>query len=458
MPTDESLEDFYEGAPCGLLSTDPDGLILRVNQTLLTWTGHAREALVGQRRFRDCLSVPGKIFHDTHYGPLLQMQGSVEEIAFDLVRADGGALPALVSAVVQRGDDGAAGLIRVAVFRAADRRRYERALLLAKQRKSEQLAALVDASSDAILGLGIGGVIETWNEAASRLYGYTEGEALGQPAWMLAPEDGQDEERRYVARVAAGERRELEAVHRRRDGSLVQVAVSGAPIRGPHDEASGLVTIHRDVTARKKAEEHTQQMMRELTHRTKNLLALVLAIARQSAATSESKDELLLRFAGRIRALAAAHDLLAADAWRGAALAEVLHGQLAPFAELSRHRISAEGPALVLAPDIAQSLALAAHELATNAVKHGALSVDEGRVSVRWQIHGEGPAARFEMIWAEEGGPEVTPPTHQGFGRVVVERLTAASLGGTATLHFEPAGVRWVLEAPAAGLGTPPAA
>ena len=96
-PPDESAEDLYENAPCGYLSTDPDGLIVRVNATFLRWTGHRREELVGRRRFAELLTGGGRIYHETHYAPLLRMQGSVREIALDIVRADGTRLPVLVN-------------------------------------------------------------------------------------------------------------------------------------------------------------------------------------------------------------------------------------------------------------------------------------------------------------------------------------------------------------------------
>jgi phosphoserine phosphatase RsbU/P len=137
-PADEPGD--YQNAPCGLLTTLPGGLIARVNDTFLTWTGYDREALVGRRRFQDLLSPGGRIFHETHYAPLLFMQGSVREIAVELVRADGSRLPALVNSTVQAGADGEPELVRTAVFTATDRREYERELLRAR-RDAEEAAA-----------------------------------------------------------------------------------------------------------------------------------------------------------------------------------------------------------------------------------------------------------------------------------------------------------------------------
>jgi PAS domain S-box-containing protein len=137
---EQSALDLYENAPCGYLSTDPDGLIVRVNQTFLDWTGHARDALLGRRRLQDLLTAGGRIYHETHYAPLLRIQGAVREIAVDLVRADGTRLPVLMNSVAQLDEAGEVRHIRTTVFDATDRKRYERELLAARDR--ERLARM----------------------------------------------------------------------------------------------------------------------------------------------------------------------------------------------------------------------------------------------------------------------------------------------------------------------------
>jgi PAS domain S-box-containing protein len=134
---DESAEDLFEAAPCGYLTTALDGTILRVNRTFEELTGHARADLLGRRRFQDLLTPGGRIYHETHYAPLLQMQGSVREIAVEIVRADGSRLPALVHSVLRHDDQGRPGAIRTTVFDASDRRRYEQELLRARGREEE---------------------------------------------------------------------------------------------------------------------------------------------------------------------------------------------------------------------------------------------------------------------------------------------------------------------------------
>lgn len=128
----ETAEDLFEEAPCGYLATDPDGRLLMVNRTFEEWTGHAREELLGKSRMTDLLGAGSRIYYETHYLPLLLMQGWVREIAIDVVRADGSVMPALVNAVLRRDEDGRPALIRTTVFDATDRRRYEDELRLAR--------------------------------------------------------------------------------------------------------------------------------------------------------------------------------------------------------------------------------------------------------------------------------------------------------------------------------------
>jgi phosphoserine phosphatase RsbU/P len=136
FPTDDA-ESLYDRAPCGYLSTTADGTIVRVNQTFLDWTGHDRADLVGRRTFASLLTAGGRIYHETHYAPMLRLQGSVREIALDIVRVDGGRLPALVNAVAELDASGAVTSVRTVVFDATERREYERELLRAKQRAED---------------------------------------------------------------------------------------------------------------------------------------------------------------------------------------------------------------------------------------------------------------------------------------------------------------------------------
>jgi PAS domain S-box-containing protein len=202
----------------------------------------------------------------------------------------------------------------------------------------------------------------------------------------------------------------------------------------------------RDVTERKRSENHVKQLMAEVNHRAKNLLAVVQAVAYQTARHGDPAT-LAERLSDRIDGLAAGHDLLVKNEWQGVEVAELVAAQLAHFKDLIGMRVLIEGPRARLKIGAAQGVGMALHELATNAAKYGALSNLEGRVRVGWGItYGAEPA--FSMSWLEDGGPRVTPPTRKGFGQTVIGRMAGAAVGGAAEIVFREEGLLWRLSAP----------
>ena len=204
----------------------------------------------------------------------------------------------------------------------------------------------------------------------------------------------------------------------------------------------GLTCAMIDVTERKASENHLRLLMRELTHRSKNLLAVVQAIARQTARHSGSIESFLDQFGARTQALATSHDLLVQEGWYGASLFELVRLQLGHYLDHRASDITMEGPSIVLKPEAAQSLGLALHELATNAAKHGALSTPSGRVTIEWRRLSLAEGSGLELIWTERGGPAVAAPTERGFGSLVIEQNLARSLNAEVELTFAPEGLR----------------
>lgn len=257
-PLDEPGAELYDEAPWGYLTTGLDGTIQRVNRTLLQWTGHRPDALHG-RRFQDFLTVPARIYYETHFAPLLRMQARVKEVAFDLLKADGSVLPVLANAVLVRDPDGSPAAIRTVVVDATDRRRYERELLLAR-RRAEELAAVVNSSSDAILLLTPEGGIQRWNGGAERLFGWRADEAVGRTVReLLVPADKLEEYDRSLGELAAGREVRLETVRVARGGRRIDVSIADTP----HEEALGEVlaisSIIRDVSERLRVEEERRR-------------------------------------------------------------------------------------------------------------------------------------------------------------------------------------------------------
>ena len=208
--------------------------------------------------------------------------------------------------------------------------------------------------------------------------------------------------------------------------------------------------------ALRKSELHTRFAMRELAHRSKNLLAVIQAIARQTSRTSTDIEDFNGRFGERLAGLGRSQDLLVQKNWRGVSMGDLVSAQLSAFIDISEPRVTTDGPPLLLSADAAQSIGMALHELATNASKHGALSIPAGRVRIDWAWRaGEEGERRLQVCWTETGGPPVKPPTRRGFGHSVIERLTAVSLHGTAELDWKPEGLVWTLDVPESCLKEP---
>ena len=209
----------------------------------------------------------------------------------------------------------------------------------------------------------------------------------------------------------------------------------------------GVVCYFYDLTERKRQEQHVQILMGEVNHRAKNLLTVVEAIARQTARSADPST-FAVHLSERIRGLAASHDLLVENQWTHIAMSKLVHAQLSHFRDLIGTRVLIEGPAINLSPSAAQGIGMALHELATNAVKYGALSNAIGQVRITWNLATAEPG--FTLQWLEEGGPEVGPPTRKGYGNTVIGRMVEASVGGSVEIAYRKTGLFWKLTAPAA--------
>lgn len=197
------------------------------------------------------------------------------------------------------------------------------------------------------------------------------------------------------------------------------------------------ISVALDVTDQKAYEERIKLLMGEARHRVKNVLALVLAIARQTAA--KDRQEFIERYSARIQALAANQDVLGRYDWQRIDMDRLVKAQLEPFADLIGNRITLKGPGVQLNAAAAEAIGLALHELATNAAKYGALSAAAGRIDVEWRHDGDA----FVMSWTESGGPPVSPPKVRGFGSQVVEQMVKQTIAGDVQLAYPRSGLEW---------------
>ncbi|MFC3123754.1 sensor histidine kinase [Pseudoroseomonas globiformis] len=304
------------------------------------------------------------------------------------------------------------------------------------------LRALVEAAPDAIVVMDEDSIIRAFNQGAERIFGYAAAEVIGHDIAVLMPGP-------LAARHAAGMRRflqtgerrvigvgaELEGLHR--DGHAVPLEAS----IGEWRDAGGarfFTGVLRDITERRAAEERQVLLAREVDHRAKNALAVVQSVLRLTP--MEEPRAFVAAVEARIGALARAHSLLAQQGWMAADLAGVAARELAPYGRDEagvRQGVVLEGPCLSLAPSAVQAVAMALHELATNAAKHGGFSVPGGQVTLRWTVEQD----VLRIIWTESGGPPVQPPTRSGFGSRLIRTTLRGQLGGSVDWDWRPEGM-----------------
>ncbi|MBK5956836.1 hypothetical protein CCR97_01195 [Rhodoplanes elegans] len=315
----------------------------------------------------------------------------------------------------------------------------------------EQLRLLFESAPNGMIVTDRAGRVMFVNAHVEQLFGYSREELIGRPIEILVPERfraGHTGLRDGFARnprprpMGAG--RDLYG--RRKDGDEFPLEIGINPFRT--DDGNFVVASVVDISERKRHEEHIRFIMNELSHRSKNLLMVVLAIANQTVQRAISFGEFQKLFEDRLMAIGRCHDLLVEKGWAGASIDGLISAQIEQFTGIAA-RIDAEGPAIMIHPEAAQNIGLAFHELAMNAVKYGALSSPDGRVVIRWDVDQTHTTKRFRLTWEEQGGPPVDPPRHEGFGHKLLSRISRNSLDGTVSgLAFRPEGLSWRLECP----------
>jgi PAS domain S-box-containing protein len=303
------------------------------------------------------------------------------------------------------------------------------------------LASIVESSDDGIYSIDLDGIITTWNKGAEQLFGYTAAEAVGTPLTMLIPQDRQDKEIAILERINRGERiHHYETVRQRKDGSLLEISLTVSPIYTAKGKIIGASKIARDISERKKSQ---QLITRELTHRTRNLFAVFQAVAARavdgSKTAAKTKAKLKHVLNDRLQALARAYEGIAEG--ETASLAAILEREFDGFSK----QVKFDGCDIVVNPSAAQQFALIIHELATNALKYGALSAPAGRISIEGKIERLNGSGTFTFVWRETGGPAVTKPTRRGFGSVILLD-SAKHFGQSVELDYAPRGLCYELQ------------
>jgi PAS domain S-box-containing protein len=322
---------------------------------------------------------------------------------------------------------------------------------------AQHYRAIVESSEDAILSKDLNGVILSWNDSAERLFGFTAEEAVGKPITIIIPADRLDEEPVILGKIARGERIEhFETVRQRKDGSLVDISLTISPIRNSRGKIVGASKIARDITELRRARARQHLLLREMSHRVKNLFALSGSIVGLSARSAKSPKELAESTRARLAALARAHALTFSHGFNEAApepttLQSLVRTIVAPFDEAGQSRIVLSGIDAGVSGSAVTSLALLLHEFATNAAKYGALSADAGSIKVVFAEEGDS----IIVHWTECGGPPVAAPSGgPGFGDVLSRIAVSDQLGGEIVRDWRNEGLAIRVSVPRSRLET----
>lgn len=427
----DELEDFFENAAIGLHIVAADGTILRANKAELDLLGYARDDYVGRQigEFHVDPPVLEKILARLANGERLDRHPA-------RLRARDGSIKHVLITSNAQFRNGVFESTRCFTIDVTDSKRAE-------AQTREWYRQLLEALPAAVYTTDAAGRITYYNQAALDMAGRQP--QIGTDGWCVTaqlykPDGTPLPHDQCPMAVSLKEQRPIrgeEAVLERPDGMRVPFLAYPTPLRDEETgEIIGAVNMLVDISERKRSEATQALLVKELNHRINNSLANVQALARLTLGRSKNPAAFMTGFMGRVRALARGHALLGDATWHGADLETLIHDQLPSSAGGSRR--STSGPSVMLEPEMALQIAMVLHELATNAEKHGALSVPSGRVDVRWGVKD----TVLRLAWSERGGPPAAAPTTRGFGTMLIERSVQAH-GGDAQMSCNADGISW---------------
>lgn len=322
------------------------------------------------------------------------------------------------------------------------------ALFRGLDRDGRSWRLILDTALDAVVVMNGSGEVVDWNDRATETFGLTRTEVIGRsmarliipPRYREAHETGL---RRFLetgTQTIMGKRIEISAL--RKNGEEFPIELSISPISD--DTELVFVGFLRDISERKRSEEHQSLLLAELNHRVKNMLTVVVGIASQTARNTKSVAAFTESFFARIQALGRAHSLLVDGNWRTTPLNKLITEILSPYATPGSSQVDVTGPAVDLAPKSALAVGMVVHELVTNAAKYGALSIPNGKLAVRYELKA-GPEASVHIRWQESGVGPISPPIEPGFGTTMIEASVRQELGGKLEVVYGPDGIEYDL-------------
>jgi PAS domain S-box-containing protein len=436
------LEDFFENGTVALHWVASDGSILRVNQAELDLLGYSRQEYIGHHiaEFHADQPVIEDILARLSRGEKL------DKYEARLRAKDGSIRHVLISSNVHF-QDGQFINTRCFTLDVTELKKTESAL-----RESEQrLRATQDRAFAGIAEVDLAGRFLRANERFCALTGYTADELPTHTFEEITHSEDAEGDRKRFDELVTGKADTYQTEKRfiRKDGPVIWVAVSASVVRDDEGKALYGIRVVQDITELKRAQARQELLLHELNHRVKNMLATVQSVAMQTRRTAPDLDAFTRAFEGRLLALNRAHELLTREIGTGVLLRDLVAESVAPYEATPGALFSLEGPSIRLGSEISVTLAMALYELATNALKYGALSNGDGRVDVRWRVEDDARGSkRMSMEWTEQGGPAVALPKRRGFGSDLIERGLGRQFGGSAILDFQSTGLCCRISAP----------
>jgi len=444
------LAAIVESSDDAIVSKTLDGIVTSWNPAAHRLFGYTAGEMVG--RHISVLAAPGR---ENEMPAILEQIRRGERIDhYETVRRrkDGSLVEIAVTISPIRDD---AGTIIGASKLARDITERKRAAA-ALEASEERFRTLANTVPDIVWIADPDGTITFANDRWFRFCGITpEQNARDWPELVLHPDDRARCLEQWTRALKDGTEYEIEVRNRRHDGEYRWFLTRAMPVRDAQGHITAWCGSTTDIHDRKLSEEYQRMLAAELSHRVKNILAVVQVLAERTGDKATSATDFIEAFRGRIQALGSAHQALMARDWHDARLVEIVEAAVAPYLD-SHARVSLDIPDVALKPEAALTLALAFHELATNAAKHGALSDEGGRIAITARIEATDGGSELHLDWQEQGGPSVRPPAAKGFGTTMLSQAIEYQHQGKAELLWRDEGLLCRLSLPLAQI-VPPA-
>jgi len=423
-----------------------DGTITSWNESASETLGHSAKMAIG-KSLAQLLLPPG-----SPQSPMfLRACTQAEPVEFEMQWLHHDGTEVQVSVTCSPVNDGAGKVVAGSLIarEIGERLRAEKALKASERR----LTQLIDQTTAGVALVDTDGRFVLVNPAFCAITGRNAATLYTlRMQDVIHPDDVPAGAQTIQQLVMGGAPSQIENRYLRPDGYAIWASSSISMMVGDAGQPPRILAVVQDISDRRQAAQHRELLLGELNHRVKNTLASVQSIALHTMFGAANLDAFKESFISRLLALSNTHNLLAADAWKGVGLREMVSAELAPYRgngqERGQEQAELRGVDLTLTPKAALALAMALHELTTNAVKYGALSVPQGRVGVQWELQQKDNRSWLHLQWRESGGPRVTPPSRKGFGSRLISEGLAYELDGTVSLAFAPEGVVCTIDVP----------